>query len=231
MKTIGLIGGTGWLSTLDYYRIINETINEKRGGLNAARCILYSFNYADIDVLNKKNDIPGVYALVLEAAKKVAGAGADCLVLCANTLHRFAEDLEKEIPLPIVHIAEAAAKQINRKGMSRVGLLGTKQTMELDFYVKKLKEKNIETLVPDESDWDFINGTIMNELLKGIFAEASRERFLGIMSKLENRGARGIILGCTEIPLLIKQEHTHLPLFNTTILHAEAAAEFAVSGE
>lgn len=229
MKTIGLVGGTGWISTVDYYRIINETINEKKGGLNAAKCVLYSLNYGDIDALNKKNDIPGVYTLILDAAKKVADAGADCLVLCANTLHRFADDLEKEIPLPIVHIAAATAKEIKEKGLSKVGLLGTKQTMALDFYKSKLKKENIETLVPDEKEWDFINDTIMNELLKGIIDEKSRETFLGIMTKLETRGAEGIILGCTEIPLLIKQEHTRLPLFNTTILHAKAAAEFAVS--
>lgn len=229
MKTIGLVGGTGWISTLDYYRLINETINEIRGGLNAAKCVLYSLNYGDIDALNKKNDIPGVYALILDAAKKVAGAGADCLVLCANTLHRFADDLEKEIPLPIVHIASAAANQIKKQGMSKVGLLGTRQTMELDFYKSKLKNENIETLVPDEKERNFINDTIMNELLKGIFHQKSREAFLGIMKKLESRGAEGIILGCTEIPLLIKQEHTRLPLLNTTILHAKAAAGFAVS--
>jgi len=227
MKTIGLVGGTGWISTVDYYRIINETINEKKGGLNAAKCVLYSLNYGDIDALNKKNDIPGVYALILDAAKRVAGAGADCLVLCANTLHRFADDLEKEIPLPIIHIAEATAKQIKEKSLSKVGLLGTKQTMELDFYKSKLKNENIETLVPDEKERDFINDTIMNELLKGIIDEKSRETFLGIMTKLETRGAGGIILGCTEIPLLVKPEHTPLPLFNTTIIHAKAAAEYA----
>ena len=228
MKTIGLVGGTGWISTVDYYRIINETVNKKRGGLTAAKCVLYSLNYGDIDALNKKNDIPGVYALILDAAKKVAGAGADCLVLCANTLHRFADDLEKEIPLPIIHIAEATAKQIKEKRMTKVGLLGTKQTMELDFYKSKLKNENIETLVPDEKERDFINDTIRNELLKGIIDEKSRETFLGIMTKLETRGAEGIILGCTEIPLLIKQEHTPLPLFNTTIIHAKAAAKYAV---
>lgn len=229
MKTIGLVGGTGWISTIDYYRIINETVNEKLGGLNAAKCVLYSLNYGDIDALNKKNDIPGVYKLIRDAAKTVADAGADCLVLCANTLHRFADDLGNEIPLPIVHIADAAAKQIKEKGIFKVGLLGTKQTMELDFYKSKLKNETIETLVPDEKERDFINDTIMSELLKGILDRNSRETFLDIMTKLENRGAQGIILGCTEIPLLIKQEHTHMPLFNTTILHAKAAAEFAIS--
>lgn len=229
MKTIGLVGGTGWISTLDYYRVINETVNRKLGGLNAARCILYSINYNDIDTFNKQSDFPGVYRLVLDAARRITGAGADFIILCANTLHRFADDLEKEISVPILHIVGAAAKKINEHGISTVGLLGTKQTMELDFYMSRLRNEGIETLVPDKEEREFIDNTIRNELLKGIINPSSRAAFQGIMKKLGERGAEGIVLGCTEIPLLIRQEDSELPVFDTTVIHAQAAAEYAVS--
>ena len=229
MKTIGLVGGTGWISTLDYYRIINETVNQKRGGLNTARCILYSFNYGDIDARNKQKDFQGVYKMVLDASQRICSAGADFIVLCANTLHRFADDLEKEIPVPILHIADATAKKIKEHGFSTVGLLGTKQTMELDFYISRLKNEGIETLVPDKYEREFINNTIMDELLKGIQNPSSKAAFKDIMKKLGNRGAEGIILGCTEIPILISQGDSELPIFNTTVIHALAAAEYAIS--
>lgn len=228
MKTIGLVGGTGWVSSVEYYRIINETINKRLGGMNFAKCILYSFNYGEIDALNKRDDMKGVFALILDAAKKITDAGADFIVLCANTLHLFADDLAKEIPLPLVHIAEATAKEIKKKGLSTVGLLGTKPTMELDFYKTKLKEENINVIVPEKNEIDFIHSVIMNELLKEIFDNKSKVAFLEIMKKLESQGAEAIILGCTEIPLLIKQEDSHLPLFNTTVIHALAAVDFAL---
>jgi len=229
MKTIGLIGGTGWISTAEYYRIINETINKKRGGLTFAKCLLYSLNYGEIDELNKRNDMKGVYSLILDASKRIAGAGADCIVLCANTLHLFADKLEKEISLPIIHIASAVAKQIKNKKIAAVGLLGTKPTMEQDFYKTRLKQENIEAIVPGKEEREFIHHTIMNELLKGIFAKKTKVHFLEIIKDLESRGAEGIILGCTEIPLLIDQQDTQLPLFNTTTIHALAAVDFALN--
>ena len=228
MKTIGLIGGTGWVSTIEYYRTINLEINKRLGGHNAARCILYSFNYADINECNLHEDHAGVYNLVLDAAVKLKKASADFIVLCANTLHQYADDLHAEIELPIVHIADATASEIKKQGLSKIGLLGTKFTMEMDFYTKRLSSAGIESLIPEKPERLFIHSTIMNELLREIFKPEAKKRFLEIINDLEQKGAEGIVLGCTEIPLLIKQGDTHLPVFNTLEIHARAAVDFAV---
>ena len=228
MKTLGLVGGTGWVSTVDYYRLINQGINEALGGHEFARCILYSLNFADIVACNERNDTEGIYALVKDAADKVIQAGAEGIVLCANTLHKYVDRLQQTIRVPIVHIAEATAREIHKKNLITIGLLGTKYTMEEDFYTSKLAAANIRTIVPEKVDREFINATIYNELLKEIFKEESKKRFLEIMQKLEQRGAQGIVLGCTEIPLIIKDEDFHLPLFNTTAIHARAAVNFAL---
>ena len=228
MKTIGLIGGTGWVSTLEYYRLINEETNKRLGGLNAARCIIYSFNYADINECNIREDHEGVYKLVLDAAIKLKKASVDCLVLCANTLHQYAERLQTEINLPIVHIADATANEISKQELTTIGLLGTKFTMEMDFYTKRLSSAGINSLVPEKPERIFIHNTIMDELLKEIFRPEAKKRFLEIINDLEKRGAQGIVLGCTEIPLLINQADTHLPVFNTLKIHAKAAVEFAI---
>ena len=224
-----MIGGTGWLSTLEYYRIINQGINRQLGGLSSAKIILASFNYAEIDKLNNKEGLAGVYKLVLESAHKLKKCSVDCIVLCANTLHQYVEELEKEIDIRIVHIADATAKEINGKGLLKIGLLGTKFTMEMDFYVKRLKEAGIESLVPPKPEREFIHDAIMNELLKEDFKRETKEKFLNIIVDLEKQGAQGIVLGCTEIPLLIKQEHVGLPAFNTLEIHAKAAVDFALS--
>ena len=226
MKTIGLIGGTGWVSTVEYYRLINEITNERRGGLDFARCILYSLNYGDIDTCNKNGDRDGVLSLVIDAAKKLERAGVDGLALCANTLHFAVDDLLKAVHLPLVHIAEATGDMIVKRGMRKVALLGTKQTMESDFYKTKLLEKGIDCLVPDLNDRDYINNIITTELFKSIFKDETRNRFLEIIQKLMHAGAEGIILGCTEIPLLVKQKDTEVPLFDTLHIHAEAIVDF-----
>ena len=228
MKTIGMIGGTGWVSTAQYYRLINEEPSNRLGGLNSAKIILYSFNYAETDKLNRADDNEGVYNLVLDAARKLNVASVDCLMLCANTLHQYVDDLQKEIDLPIVHIADAVAAKINKHNMNKIGLLGTRATMEMDFYTKKLGNAGIESLVPDKPEREFIHNAIMGELLIENFRKETKEKFLIIINELEQRGARGIVLGCTEIPLIIKQEDTHLPVFNTLELHAKAAVEFAL---
>lgn len=228
MKTIGLIGGTGWISSLEYYRIINRKVNEKLGGLNSAKCILYSVNYSEIDECNKRNDRRGVFRLISEGADRLYDAGAECILLCANTLHQFADELENKIPIPLIHIAEATAKQINKAGLKKVGLLGTKQTMEMDFYKSKLAAEGISTLIPNNEDMDIIQYIINYELLKEIFTDESVASFQNIMNRMKDSGAEGIILGCTEIPLLIKQEHSPLPLFNTLIIHAYEAVDFAL---
>jgi aspartate racemase len=229
MKTIGLIGGTGWISTLEYYRLINIEINSRLGDLNAARCLLYSFNYADIAELNRKNDHEGVLRMLTDAALKLENAGVDCIALCANTLHFYADDLQTKISKPIVHIATATAHEINAKGLSRVGLLGTRMTMEEDFYKNRLSQSGIETIVPDDRGRAFVHRTILNELLKDVFLDKTRAQLIDIIKKLQVQGAEGIILGCTEIPLLINQSDTHVTLFNTLEIHAKAIAEFALA--
>jgi aspartate racemase len=228
MKTIGLIGGTGWPSTLEYYRIINKETNKWLGGLNAARCILYSFNYEDINQCNLHEDHEGVYKYVLDAAKRLKIAGADFIVICANTMHQYVERLDEEIKLPIVHIADATAAEIKNQGLTTIGLMGTKFTMEMDFYTKRLNEQGIASIVPEKSERNFIHNAIMEELLKEIFKPETKKKFLDIINDLEQKGAEGIVLGCTEIPLLIKQEDTHLPVFNTLQIHAKAAVDFAL---
>jgi len=228
MKTIGMIGGTGWPSTLEYYRIINQETNRRLDGLNSAKIILTSFNYAEIDKLNKKEDHAGIYKLVLESAQKLKKCSVDCIVICANTLHQYVEELEKETGLKVVHIADATAMEIKRKGLSKIGLLGTRLTMEKDFYTKRLSQSGIESLVPAKPEREFIHNAIMNELLKEEFKEETKAGFLKIISDLEKNGAQGIVLGCTEIPLLIKQKDTHLPVFNTLEIHAKAAVDFAL---
>jgi aspartate racemase len=228
MKTIGLVGGTGWESTAEYYKLINEKMNAQLGGLNFAKCILYSFNYSDIYKLNEAGRIDEFFDPLLNACNTVIEAGSDCIMLCANTLHMFAEKLQPQISVPIIHIAEATGSEINKHGISRVGLLGTKYTMERDFYKDKLVAAGIETLIPTESERKFINDCIFEELLKSIFTGESKKEFLEIINNLKSRGAEGIILGCTEIPLLIKDDDVDMPLFNTTELHARAAVDFAV---
>ncbi len=229
MKTIGMIGGTGWPSTLEYYRIINQETNRKLGGLNSAKIILSSFNYAEIDTLNKKDDHAGIYDLVLDAALRLKKTSVDFLIICANTMHQYVEALEKETGLKIVHIADATADEIKKKGISKIGLLGTRFTMEMDFYTKRLSQMGIDSLIPPKSSRDFIHNAIMNELLKEEFKVETKAEFLNIISELEKNNARGIVLGCTEIPLLIKQKDTHLPIFNTVEIHAKAAVDFALS--
>jgi aspartate racemase len=228
MKTIGMIGGTGWPSTLEYYKIINQKINKRLGGLSSAKIILSSFNYAEIDALNKNDDRTGVYKLVLDAAQRLKKASVDFIIICANTLHQYVDDLEKETDSKIVHIADATAKEINRKGLSKIGLLGTRFTMEMDFYTKRLSKAGIESIVPPKPDREFIHNAIMNELLKEEFKKETKDKFLKIINDLEQHGAQGIVLGCTEIPLLITQKDSHLPVFNTLEIHSKAAVDFAL---
>lgn len=229
MKTIGLIGGTTCVSTLEYYRLINEETNKKLGGLNAAKCILYSFNYADIDQLNKSEDQGEITRLVINTTKKLEKVSADCLVLCANTMHMYTDELLKNTTLPLIHIADAAAAEIKKQGLTQIGLLGTRWTMEKDFYIRRLADTGLKTIVPEKPEREFIHESIMEEFAKEIFLEETKVKFLKIINDLEQKGAQGIVLGCTEIPLLIKQTDVRLPIFNTLELHAKAAVEFALS--
>ncbi len=228
MKTIGLVGGTGWISSAEYYKLINEETNRRLGGLEFSKCILYSFNYSEINKLNKKNDHEIIGNMVVDTASKLTTAGADCILLCANTLHMYADKLKSKIHVPLIHIAEATAKEINNTGLSKVALLGTKYTMEMDFYKSKLGNVSIETVVPGSEERQFIHDSIFEELLKQKFLESTKSRYLSIIDKLHEQGAEGVILGCTEIPFLITEEDLDLPLFNTTEIHAKAAVEFAL---
>lgn len=228
MKTIGLIGGTSWVSSMEYYRQFNLLTNQKVGGEDFAKCILFSLNYGEIEVLKRNNGQEGIFKILLSASEKLVAAGADCFAIGANTLHSFAERLEKEIPFPFIHIASATANKIKEKGFSTVGLLGTKATMEMAFYKDKLAESGIKCLVPDEASRKFIQNTISKELIYNSFKNESRERFIQIIGELTKQGADGVVLGCTEIPLLVKQEDTNVPLFDTLQIHAEALVDFAI---
>jgi aspartate racemase len=229
MKTIGLIGGTGWPSTVEYYRIINQEINKELGGDDAARLILYSVNYGDMRRFRQEGHPEKIFEMFLHAAEKLSAVGADCILLCANTTHQYAEEIQKRISTPLLHIADAAAKAITAAGMQTVGLMGTKMTMEMDFYKERLAEFGITAIVPELEERDYIQSIIDNELLKEVFKPETRQHLHAIMNQLHQSGAQGIILGCTEIPLIIKQEDTPVPLFDTLELHVKAAVDFALS--
>ncbi len=228
MKTIGMIGGTGWVSSVDYYRVINSEAARLRGGAFTAPCILWSLDFGEVDALRRLNDAERLYEPFQRAAMGLQAAGCGLVMLCANTPHRYADRLESELSVPLVHIARATAEMIRSRGMRRVGLLGTRITMEEDFYHDKLAAAGIESLVPPEAERGFIDHTIFNELMREEFRPERRQRFLEIMDGLVKRGAEGIILGCTEIPLLVKPEHTTHVLFNTLEIHAKAAVAAAL---
>lgn len=230
MKIIGLIGGISWVSTADYYKLINEGINEKLGGLNFSECLIYSFNYADIKKNNENNDWDSTFNMLLKASQFLKQGGAEAIVLCANTMHFIADRLEAAIDLPIIHIATATAVEIEKQELKKVGLLGTKFTMELDFFKDKLLAKGIEAIIPkSEEDKDFIHTTIFEELGKGLVTDETKKRYLEIANQLIKDGADGIILGCTEIPLVIKPGDLSVPIFDTALIHSKAAVDFQLS--
>jgi aspartate racemase len=229
MKTIGLIGGISWVSTADYYKHINQGINAKLGGLNFSQCLIYSFNYADIKKNNDANDWEKTFQMLFKACKHLEASGAEAILLCANTMHVIADRLQKEFETPIIHIGTVTANAIHKSGVKKVGLLGTKFTMELDFFKDKLSDKGIETIIPKEEDRAFIHATIGDELGKGIVLTETKKRYLLIIDDLIKNGAEGIILGCTEIPLLIEQTDVWVPIFDTALLHSQAAVEFQLS--
>lgn len=229
MKILGLIGGISWVSTVDYYTLINQGVNEKLGGLNFSECIIYSFNYAEIKKNNDTNDWEKTFQMVLKASNHLKSCGATSIVLCANTMHLIADKLEKEINIPVIHIATVTANEIVKYEIKKVGLLGTKFTMELDFFKSKLEEKGITAIIPDEHDREFVHNTIFDELGKGIVKPETKAKYLKIIEKLIENGAEGIILGCTEIPLIIKENDVKVPTFDTTLLHSKAAIEFILN--
>ena len=228
MKTIGLLGGMSWESTVPYYQIINEAVKAALGGLHSARILLYSVDFAEIEACQATGDWDRSAAILGEAAQNLERVGADLLVICTNTMHKVAPQIQSQIRIPLVHIAEATADALHRKGVSRVALLGTKYTMTQDFYKDKLIASGIDVLIPEEDDIAFVNRVIYDELCLGVISEDSRRGYLAVIDKLAARGAQGVILGCTEIGLLIRQSDTALPVFDTTRIHAERAAALAL---
>jgi aspartate racemase len=229
MKTIGLLGGLSWESSKEYYRIINESVNEKEGGLHSAKCILYSLDFGETMEIKNAKGWGELAKVMANAAQKLEAAGADVVVICTNTMHKLVPEIQRTIRVPIIHIADATAQKVLEKGLSRVGLLGTKTTMDEDFYKGRMKEKfGIDVLVPEKDERNFIDSVIFDELCVGKINASSKERFKLIIEGLVEKGAEGIILGCTEIPLLIKQDDAKVPILDTTEIHAKAAVEFAL---
>lgn len=228
MKTIGLIGGLTWLSTLDYYRLLNEMVNEKLGGSEAGKIIIYSVNFGEIKIFTEKGNWDKIAEIICNAAKKLEASGADCILIGANTMHKIAGEIQAVLSIPVIHVAEEVAKEINKKKLTTVALLGTKYTMQMDFYKDKLSKQGIVTIIPELEEIELINAAIYNEMGKGIFLPVTKEKFLNIINSLIKQGAEGIILGCTEIPILIKQEDCTVPVFDTTRIHASAAVAFAL---
>ena len=228
MKTIGLIGGMSWESTVSYYQIINEKTKNILGGLHSAKILLYSVDFAEIEEYQANGQWDKSGEVLSDIAVKLEKVGADLIVICTNTMHKVVPQIEEKINIPIIHIAEATAKAIKRENINKIALLGTKYTMTQDFYKQKLIDNGIEVIIPDENDIEVVNNIIYNELCLGKIETSSKNRYIDIISKLQQQGAQGVILGCTEIGLLISQEDTSLPVFDTTLIHAEEVAKTAI---
>ncbi len=230
MKTIGLLGGMSWESSALYYRILNEEVKHRLGGLHSARCVMLSVDFAEIERLQMAGEWEQAGALLAEEARRIEAAGAEMLLLCTNTMHKVAPQIEVAIAIPFLHIADATGEAIRRTGLRSVGLLGTRFTMEEDFYADRLRKRwNLEVLIPKPADRQIIHQIIYEELVLGIVREESRREYLRIIDDLRRGGAEGIIEGCTEIGMMIGPEHTDVPLFDTTRIHALAAVEAALS--
>jgi aspartate racemase len=229
MKTIGLLGGTTWESTLEYYRIMNQEVMKRTGGKHTARIAMYSLDFHDVESRVTAGKMEELAKLTIEAAVVIEKAGADCLLVGANTMHMLADAIKARIRIPLIHIAEVTLKEVQKKKFTKVGLLATKPTMEMDFYKKIFREEGVEVIIPEANEREFIHETIFKELFAGILNDNSRKQMISIMENLVAQGAQGVILGCTEIPLLLKQEHTFIPLFDTTYIHACAGVDFALS--
>lgn len=230
MKTIGLIGGMSWESSVEYYRIINETVRERLGGQHSAQSLMYSVDFHEIEKLQHEGRWDAAGRIMIDAAHRLQSGGADFIVLCTNTMHKLAADVVQNVTIPLIHIADATAERVKSAGLRHVGLLGTRFTMEEDFYKGRLTDKfGLSVIVPNEPERQTIHEVIYDELCVGKILEDSKRKYLSIMNSLEARGAEGFILGCTEIGLLIKADDSQLPVFDTTRIHAEKAVELALS--
>jgi len=214
---------------MDYYRLCNEMVNQQLGGVHSCKMLMYSVDFEEVKQLTFANNWNAIAAMMSDVAARLETAGADCLLLGANTMHNVADQVQAAVRIPLIHIASATALEISKQQINSVALLGTRYTMQMDFYKSKLKEKGIDTIIPAEEDIEFINHIIYEEMGKGIFLAESKARIISIINGLKLQGARGVILGCTELPILIKQEDIPIPSFDTTLIHVKAAVEFALS--
>ncbi len=228
MRTVGLIGGISWVSTVEYYKLLNETVNHALGSNNAARVLLYSINYQDIIEHNKTENWDAIAAIFIAAARRLEGAGADCIALCANTAHNVADRVQQSINIPLISIVDATMAAIQQQRFTKVILLGTRFTMLKPFFKPVLEQNGIEVVLPQPDDMDFIHASIFDELGKGIFTQQTKDRYLHIINALSQTGAQGVVFACTEIPMLIKPEEVSLPVFDTTQIHVAALSKFAL---
>jgi aspartate racemase len=231
VRTLGLIGGMTWHSTVDYYRLINEGVQARLGAAHSAEMIMRSVDFGPVEDMQNSGDWAAMGRLMAGAARTLAAAGAEGLVICANTMHRLAEDVTGAVKIPLIHIADATAAEVQKRGLRAIGLLGTRYTMELDFYRGRLEQKHgLKVLVPDEPGRTTVHDVIYHELAHGLIREESRRAYVAVIEDLKRRGAEGVILGCTEIPMLIRPEDSPVPVFDTTRIHAAAAVDFALAG-
>ena len=229
MKVIGLIGGMSWESSSEYYRLINQETRKQLGGLNSAKILMYSVNHHEINELEHKDRWAELIDIMVESARRLEKGGADFILICCNAMHKIAEQIQNSIEVPLIHIADAAAEAVKRARLSNVGLLGAKAVMEEEFFKNNLVSADLKVLIPAENDREFINDVIFNQLAYGKIVEESRERTLEIIKRLKTAGSQGVILGCTELPLLIREEDSVLPLFDTLRLHAQRAVDLALA--
>ncbi|EKO3865820.1 aspartate/glutamate racemase family protein [Vibrio sp. Y29_XK_CS5] len=232
MKTIGLIGGMSWESTANYYQIINREVKARLGGLHSGKVCLYSVDFAEIETLQHQGRWDDTAIILAQAAKSVEAGGADFILICTNTMHKVADQIQQAVNVPLVHIADATAEQLVADGIKKVGLLGTRFTMEQDFYKQRLIDKfGVDVVVPSSDDQTIVHDVIYNELCKGEVRDDSRQHYLTIIEKLVEQGAEAVILGCTEIAMLVEPQHTDVKLYDTTEIHAKAAVEKALDSK
>lgn len=229
MKWIGIIGGMSWESSLEYYRLLNEEVKKRLGGLHSAKVILLSLDFEEIERLQHQDRWEELARIMVDSARRLERAGADFLLLATNTMHKVAEFIEKSVSIPLLHIVDATADEIKKQGLKKVGLMGTRFTMEQEFYRNRFEERHsIAVVIPDMGDREIIHRVIYEELCAGEIKESSREKFREIIGRLKRKGAEGVVLGCTEIPLLVKQKHVDIPVFDTTAIHVKAAVDYAL---
>ena len=231
MKTIGLIGGMSWESSIEYYRIINQLVAQKLGGSHSAKCVMYSLDFFEIEALQDTGRWDEAADMLVDAARRIEMGGADFFLICTNTMHLMADEVQENVSIPLIHIADATADDVKRQGLKSVGLLGTRFTMEKDFYKGRLENKHgIQVIIPQEGEREIVHRVIYDELILGDIRPASKEQYIVVMENLINQGAQGIILGCTEIPLLVGEGDVSVPVFDTMRIHAEAAVAYALEG-